>query len=516
MDLEKHAESYSEEDAGKFLVANGTYGNGSGSKATRGPFTQLVKLEEWLDHKLGIESHAVERNPPENREPIKWYTVLHMAFFWASGVLNLSSFTTGFLGRAYGLDLKQSLVCIFFGNLVGAAVTSYCATFGAATGLRQMSVSRYSFGWYFNMIPALLNTIQQIGWSAVMCITGGLAIEAVSRGSVSAIPGIVIVAVVSLILCIFGLRAILYVERYVWLLYLLVLLAVMGEAGRFADNHTPAKAKGVTNLAGAVLSFLSTVYGWTASWSPLASDYYVTYPANVSRLKVFIFSSLGLCIPVSVGMWAGAIMASTMDTNPNWASLYEEKGFAFLMMEILYPASFAKFILVILVIAGISSNCMSTYSAPISFLQVSPYVAYIPRLIWQLVAFGIIIALSIAGRTDLEEYLEDFLALLGYWCTCYATIIFLEHVIFRKANFANYDLDGYNDPKRLPYGLAAGITFLVGVVCWVMGMKTTWYVGPLANLFGEFPGDLAMEFTFVFTLVAYPPLRYTELKCFGK
>ena len=54
--------------------------------------------------------------------------------------------------------------------------------------------------------------------------------------------------------------------------------------------------------------------------------------------------------------------------------------------------------------------------------------------------------------------------------TSYVTIVFSEHIIFRKANFANYNLEGWNDPKALPHGIAAGSAFMIGVVAWVMGM----------------------------------------------
>lgn len=54
-------------------------------------------------------------------------------------------------------------------------------------------------GWYPNKIVAALNTIQQIGWSAVGCITGGLALTAVSNGRISIVIGIVIIAVCSLV-----------------------------------------------------------------------------------------------------------------------------------------------------------------------------------------------------------------------------------------------------------------------------------------------------------------------------
>jgi len=95
-------------------------------------------------------------------------------------------------------------------------------------------------------------------------------------------------------------------------------------------------------------------------------------------------------------------------------------------------------------------------------------------------------------------------------------ILFSEHVIFRKRNFANYDLEGWNDPARLPVGLAAAFAFGLGIVAWCMGMVETWYTGPLGKLIGAYGGDVANEFAFVVTAVAYTPARYAELKFFGR
>jgi len=81
------------------------------------------------------------------------------------------------------------------------------------------------------------------------------------------------------------------------------------------------------------------------------------------------------------------------------------------------------------------------------------------------------VALALAGRNQLLTYLEDFLALLGYWCTSYFVIVFTEHYLFRKDNFANYDLEAWNDPSRLPIGIAGFSAFALGVVAWVLGVR---------------------------------------------
>lgn len=475
---------------------------------------RLRRLEAHMDQKLGIESEAINRKLEEDKKPVPWYEELTMALLWASGTMNTSCFATGFLGAQFGLSLKQAIVVTIFASILGGAITGYCATFGAATGLRQISVSRYSFGWWPNKIIALLNSIQQMGWAAVSCITGGLALTAVSDGHVSLILGIVILAVVALVISFIGLHAILVYERYAWIIFFVIFLIIFGETGKYADNSTPATATGST-LTGAVLSLLAIVYGSSASWCTMVSDYYVHYPANVSRLKVFLMTTFGIAIPTSIGMVAGCVVASALGSKPDWAAAYEE-GLGYLIQTMLYPRGFAKFLLTLLVLSGINTNVISIYSAAISFQQLARPFALVPRFIWTIFCFLCILALALGGREQLNAYLQNFLSLLGYWCTSYGIILFQEHFIFRKGDFANYDLEGWNDPARLPVGIGASVAFLLGVICWCMGMDETWFVGPLAKLIGAYGGDVANEFTFVITAVTYPVARYFEIKYIGR
>lgn len=326
-------------------------------------------------------------------------------------------------------------------------------------------MGRYSFGWWPNKIIAALNTIQQIGWSAVSCITGGIALNAVADGQVSVALGIVIIAVCSLLVSFIGLRAILKYEEYAWLVYLVVFLIIYGETGRYADNQTPSSLSGA-DLSGAVLSLLAIVYGSSASWATVASDYFVQYPANVSRTMVFLLTTTGVALPTSFGMVAGCILSSALNNRADWAATYTDGGIGFLIQEALYPLGFAKFILVLLVLSGINCNIINTYSAAISCQQFSRPFAAVPRIFWTLICFLVILALALAGRDQLLTYLENFLALLGYWCTSYFVIVFTEHYCFRKGDFGCYDLEAWNSPKGLPHGLAAFAAFMLGVGAW--------------------------------------------------
>lgn len=85
-----------------------------------------------------------------------------MFLLWMSATLNLSCFATGFLGWEFGLDLTQNIVIIVFATFLGSLVTGWCASMGPKMGLRQVSISRYSMGWWPSKIIAALNVIEQV------------------------------------------------------------------------------------------------------------------------------------------------------------------------------------------------------------------------------------------------------------------------------------------------------------------------------------------------------------------
>ncbi|KAH8680614.1 permease for cytosine/purines, uracil, thiamine, allantoin-domain-containing protein [Xylariales sp. PMI_506] len=492
--------------------------------AKTGFFAKLRGYEEALDRKLGVESHGIDRKLPEDRDPAyaKWSNQLVMFALWASGTMNLSCFATGFLGWELGLELKDTLLITIFATFIGASVSGWCATMGAPTGLRQISISRYSLGWWPSKVMAILNGIEQLGWSAAGSITGGIALSAVSDGKIGSELGVVICAVIGLFVSFFGLKVLFQYEKFAWLVFLVIFLVMYGETAGFGDVKTPSTVEGVEYSA-MCLTLFGVIYGSSASWASLISDYYVEYPVNTSRVKVFTLSTLGIAVPTCIGMVLGCVIASALNNNEVWADAYDN-GVGFLIQTMIHPYGFAKFILVILVFSSIGMNAISIYSASLSFQQFSRPMALVPRFIWTFICFVIIILLGLAGRDELLTYLEDFLSLLGYVTTSFFVIVFTEHYLFRKGNFDNYQLESWNDPKNMPIGFAGGLAFALGIVgcklfCHprhntVLGMSTTWYVGVVADKIAG--GDIGNELALVFSAVTFIPTRYLELKYVGR
>jgi hypothetical protein len=93
--------------------------------AHKGFLGTLRHYENLLDKKIGVEAHGPARILPEQRDPAygKWSNQIVMALMWASGTMNLSCFTTGFLGWELGLSLSQTIWITIVASFIGSSVT---------------------------------------------------------------------------------------------------------------------------------------------------------------------------------------------------------------------------------------------------------------------------------------------------------------------------------------------------------------------------------------------------------
>jgi len=233
-----------------------------------------------------------------------------------------------------------------------------------------------------------------------------------------------------------GLKAVLKYEEFAWAVFFVIFLIIFGEAGKHADNKTPSELTGST-LAGTCLSLIAVVYGSSASWCSIVSDFYVHYHPNTSSLKVFSLTTLGIAIPTLIGLCAGASVASAFNLIPAWQEVNEDKGVGYLVQVILYPQGFAKFICVLLVLSGIGMNCIAIYSGALSIQQFARPLQRVPRFIWTALIFVGILLLGLAGRNHLLAFLQNFLSLLGYW------YVYIPQILFQKCLCLTVHLQEY-------------------------------------------------------------------------
>src|SRR5438874_6402313 len=140
--------------------------------------TDIIAIPE----EQGLETHGIERVSPKTRTHVR---VIDNFTMWFGANLVISTIALGTLAKVvFGLGFWDSFAIIVIFNILGTLPVAFFSTLGPKLGLRQMTISRFSFGWVGSMIMAIFNVAACIGWSTVNVIIGGQLITALSGGAV--------------------------------------------------------------------------------------------------------------------------------------------------------------------------------------------------------------------------------------------------------------------------------------------------------------------------------------------
>jgi purine-cytosine permease-like protein len=353
-----------------------------------------------------------------------------------------------------------------------------------------------------------------VGYGTIACIISGQILSAVSGGSMTIIVGIIIVALISWIVAVFGMAIFHTYERYSWIPQVVVLLILAGEASPYVN--TSLKSTGTsTEIDAHRLSFFSLCLSVPLSWAAAGSDFYVYYPESTNRRLTFFMTLTGLTLSFVFVTLIGVSLASGVANTLAWSDAFAISSGALIVEGFGPLGGFGKFCGVVVALGVISNNVPGTYAAALGCQVLGRYGKAIPRYLWVCVVVTIYFVCAIAGRDHLFAIFQNFLALMGYWLMIFVSIVLEEHLIFRRN--IGFDWTKWEDQKYLPLGLAALFAFLVGWAGAIIGMDQVWFVGPVATRVGAGTGgDIGIWLGAAFTLIVFPPLRYLEIKRFGR
>ncbi|KDR72652.1 hypothetical protein GALMADRAFT_252819 [Galerina marginata CBS 339.88] len=460
----------------------------------------------WLGKKmlrLGVESRGIAPVPLEERVGHPYSKIF---FVWFSMNFNILSFSAGTLGPViYGLGLRDSCLTILFFNFLCCFPPAYFGTWGPKLGMRQMIISRYSFGYYGVIIPCILNLIGMIGFSILNCILGGQTLASVSSHNISWTVGIVVIAIISLLVSFSGYKVLAWYERLAWVPVLITFIVILAVGGKHLGSPAPATPA----TAATILSFASTLAGFAITYSPLSSDFTSYFRPNVSSWKMFFSAYLGFLLPIVTIQCLGAAVVVATAFVPEWETGYTGGNVGGLLEALLHPVgNFGKFLTVLLSLSVAANIAATFYSISINLQVFLPVLGFLPRYFFSLVATAIVVPVAIVGAHRFYDALVNFLGLIGYWASAYVAIVVIEHLYFRKNDPSSYDKAAWNVPKRLPSGaaaLAAGVaSFGLAIPC----MDQVWFVGPIAKT----TGDIGFELAFAVSAILYVPFRWLEIR----
>ncbi|KAJ3335485.1 hypothetical protein HDU93_005374 [Gonapodya sp. JEL0774] len=471
-----------------------------------------AKLEKE-ENAIGIEIRGLERVLPEDR---KHTTMIDNLTMWFSADFSIAPLANGSIGLTYfALSLSESITVVVITNFVVLSVVSYFATFGPRLGLRQFIVSRYSFGWYPNKIMGILSSITSLGWSCVNVISAGLLLTSASDDRLPAWASILILAVLTSVIGIFGYKWVHRYERFAWFPLLIAFSILLGLAAPDIANVPDNNADYPTRI-GNVLSYTATVISMVG-WCTAACDFNVNMPEDSNMYLVWLYTFVGTFVPTVFLMISGLLIVTTAQNVPAYAAALGVTGNVPALMQTIYTAKlggFGRFLTILVALSVVQVNIANDYSLGLSLQVGGPaFFQKVPRWFWTLFGSVLYIVVACFGANSYVSTLSNFLPLVGYWVTIYVTIVFIEDVWFRRGK---YDATAWNNINRLPHGYAAGVAFCIGIVGAGLGMNQAWAEGPLSKAVGPVGADIGTELGVGFSALSYLLLRPLEAKFTGR
>ncbi|KAH9884386.1 permease for cytosine/purines, uracil, thiamine, allantoin-domain-containing protein [Xylariomycetidae sp. FL2044] len=457
----------------------------------------LSKISAW-----GIETRGITPVPPEEKTDKRFINVF---FVWFTMSTNLLPIITGMVGTfSFGLGLRDCSLLILFFSLLCTIFPAYFSTFGSRTGLRQMLHARYTFGYYLISIIAILNLCTIAGFGIIDCVLGGSTLAAVSEGNIDSTVGIVIIALIAMVVSFGGYRFLHQFERYSWIFALIAIIITTGVGGKELFNQAevaPASAATIVSYGGVVAGFL-------IPWAAMAADFSVYCDPSVTTWRLFAYTFAGLFCPTVPLMVLGAAIGGAMPNVETWTLGYDEHIVGGVLQAMLLPAGgFGRFVAVLLSLSVVGNLAAAMYSITLNFQLLLPFLVRVPRNIFAIVYTAVAIPVSISAARSFFSSLENFIYLIAYWSAAFVAVVGMEHFVFRRGDCASYDPRHWDQPAKLPTGIAAivamGLSFALAVPC----MSQVWYTGPLA----ETTGDIGFEVALVLSSVLYVPCRWIEL-----
>lgn len=382
-----------------------------------------------------------------------------------SPVMYLAPIILGGLAIPLGLGLVGSITAIALANLLGSLAAGLCAGMGPRRGMPQLAMSRASFGYRGNYVPAILSSILFIGYFTFGTIVGAKALATLV--DVPYTPIAIVVGLISICLAIFGYDLLHITGRWVTaagillLLLVTILTLVHGSGPKAAPQITGSEYVRVWLLE------FTVIFSFTVSWMLYASDYSRYLPAKTKFRSVFGYASSGLFLGSTWIMILGALLVSI---HPSGAL----DG-----MQAVLPGALLAIVLISLTITSVTHNAVQLYSCSMSSLTWDLPL----KRSWTVVVAGIIgsiLAVVLGGSGFLENF-SAFLILMSYFMLPWLAIRLID--FFWKSRETNTPIDAFyrkDGPFKgvLWHGMAA---FVTGIVVSIPFMSSAIYTGPVAD-----------------------------------
>ena len=373
---------------------------------------------------------------------------------WSGAAISLAEILAG--GILVPLGLMTGILAILLGHIIGNTPFALGGIIGSEQGIPSMVSVRPSFGNRGSYLPAFLNVVQLIGWTAVMLIICAKSAEVISQrlfGYSNFHLWIVLAGIITTLWAFFGHKTWKWLHRIsitALLLLCLVMTYVVFKEHGFTEL---TKIPRTSNLSFAI--GLDIVIAMPISWLPLVADY-SRFAKNTP--SCFWGTWLGYFV-VSSWMYFVGLSAALATGNAD-------------PIPVLLNLGLGVAALVIVLFSTFTTTFLDIYSTAVSALNIFPQLGERKGVIIG-GALGALVALIF----PIEQY-ENFLLFIGaMFCPLFG-IVLADYFILRKRKYSLSDI--YKKGEYWYYqgvNLKAVISWIIGVILYQQCIKYSLWIG---------------------------------------
>jgi nucleobase:cation symporter-1, NCS1 family len=359
---------------------------------------------------------------------------------WAGAAISLSEIWAGGLLVSFGL--LMGLFIILLGHVAGGIPMALGGRIGSRHGVPAIVGTRGALGNRGSALPAILNVVQLVGWTAVMLWIGGQAAAGLAGGAENARGWILALGVLTTLWALAGNRAWKTLQKIGVVLLLLLSVAMTVLALKTYGWHRLLAAPAAPAMP--FMLGLDLVIAMPISWMPLVSDYarYAAVPGRGLRGTWWGY------FLVSSWMFAVGLLASIATGSGTPESMLLQ-----LMGEhrLWLPA------LLVVLLSTLTTTFLDIYSNAVSAQSLFPKIGTRP-----LVLLGGIAGTLVALFFDATKY-EGFLLLIGSaFCPLFGVVL-ADYFILKRGRYEAADLF-----RRGRYWYAGGVNWKA-LAAWAAG-----------------------------------------------
>jgi putative hydroxymethylpyrimidine transporter CytX len=334
-------------------------------------------------------------------------SAVNLFFLWFGAAVSVAEILTG--GYLAELGAVKGFWAIILGHLAGTLLLVLAGLIGFRERIPAIMSTRISFGKQGSYLISLINILQLVGWTAIMIIEGGMAMNVISRTLWHFDHPTLMHCLIGLLVGLWVFWGVKGFKRINTLAasLLLILTVVMSwvvftHPSSSADMATPKGAFGM----GFELSIIMPL-----SWFPLISDYTSLARSKKGALIApFCGYFIGSCWMYAIGM-AGGLLSGSPDPT-----------------KIMLAANLGLTALAILGLSTVTTTFLDVYSAGISLINI------FPRVNDRIAAVGFaVIGTVVALIFPIDRY-TDFLYILGSVFSPLIAILLTDYFVLRCDN----------------------------------------------------------------------------------